>query len=212
MARKRYKPEEIVAKLRQVDVLVSQGQGMTEAIRQIGVSEGIGTGRDRDNRAPTQVVDWQDRLPAPSPGDEDPLDRWRREKAEREEPQPRERKLDTPLLTLDDVDQRVRERIAAEHEFNINFLAEVLVDLKNDAEMRGPPGPSGPRGEEGPPGKLLETHKLTTAARQGQKNTASQDQAGQSSTGDGAGDASGSGARPWCISASARKKPLFIGS
>ena len=28
MARKRYKPEEIVAKLRQVDVLVSQGQAM----------------------------------------------------------------------------------------------------------------------------------------------------------------------------------------
>jgi putative transposase len=39
MARKRYKPEEIVAKLRQVDVLVSQGQGMTEPIREIGVSE-----------------------------------------------------------------------------------------------------------------------------------------------------------------------------
>jgi putative transposase len=39
MARKRYKPEEIVAKLRQVDVLVSQGQGMTEAIRQIGVQQ-----------------------------------------------------------------------------------------------------------------------------------------------------------------------------
>jgi putative transposase len=38
MARKRYKPEEIVAKLRQVDVLVSQGQSMAEAIRQIGVS------------------------------------------------------------------------------------------------------------------------------------------------------------------------------
>jgi hypothetical protein len=33
----------------------------------------IGTGRDRDNRAPTQVVDWQDRLPAPSPGDESRL-------------------------------------------------------------------------------------------------------------------------------------------
>jgi hypothetical protein len=31
MARKRYKPEEIVAKLRQV--LVSQDQGMTEAIK-----------------------------------------------------------------------------------------------------------------------------------------------------------------------------------
>ena len=39
MPRKRYKPEEIVAKLRQVDVLVSQGQSMGEAIRQIGVSE-----------------------------------------------------------------------------------------------------------------------------------------------------------------------------
>jgi putative transposase len=31
--------KEIVAKLRQVDVLVSQGQSMTDAIRQIGVSE-----------------------------------------------------------------------------------------------------------------------------------------------------------------------------
>ena len=39
MPRKRYKPEEIVAKLRQVDVLVSQGQVMADAIRQIGVSE-----------------------------------------------------------------------------------------------------------------------------------------------------------------------------
>jgi hypothetical protein len=28
---------------------------------------------------------------------EDPLDRWRREKAEREEPRPRERSLDTAL-------------------------------------------------------------------------------------------------------------------
>jgi hypothetical protein len=39
MARKRYKAEEIIAKLRQVDVLVSQGQDMADAIRQIGVSE-----------------------------------------------------------------------------------------------------------------------------------------------------------------------------
>jgi len=39
MPRKRHKPEEIVAKLRQVDVLVSQGQGIADAIRQIGVSE-----------------------------------------------------------------------------------------------------------------------------------------------------------------------------
>lgn len=39
MARKRYKPEEMVAKLRQVDVLHSQGMAMVDAIRQIGVSE-----------------------------------------------------------------------------------------------------------------------------------------------------------------------------
>ena len=39
MARKRYKPEEIVAKLRQVDVLVSQGQSVAEAVRAIGVTE-----------------------------------------------------------------------------------------------------------------------------------------------------------------------------
>jgi len=39
MPRKRYKPEEIIAKLRQVDVLVSQGASMADAIRQIGVSE-----------------------------------------------------------------------------------------------------------------------------------------------------------------------------
>jgi putative transposase len=39
MPRKKYTPEEIVAKLRQVDVLVSQGQTMADAIRQIGVSE-----------------------------------------------------------------------------------------------------------------------------------------------------------------------------
>jgi len=39
MPRKKYKPEEIVAKLRQVDVLVSQGQNIGDAIRQIGVSE-----------------------------------------------------------------------------------------------------------------------------------------------------------------------------
>ncbi len=39
MPRRRYKPEEIFGKLRQVDVLVSQGQSVADAIRQIGVSE-----------------------------------------------------------------------------------------------------------------------------------------------------------------------------
>ena len=36
---KRPKPEEIVAKLRQADVLISQGQSVAEAIRAISVSE-----------------------------------------------------------------------------------------------------------------------------------------------------------------------------
>jgi putative transposase len=39
MPKKRHKPEEIVAKLRQVDVLVSQGRPVAEAIRSIAVSE-----------------------------------------------------------------------------------------------------------------------------------------------------------------------------
>jgi putative transposase len=38
MARKTYKPEEIVAKLRQVDVLVTQGRPVAEAVRSIGVT------------------------------------------------------------------------------------------------------------------------------------------------------------------------------
>ena len=39
MPRQSYKPEEIVAKLRQVGVLISRGQSVAEAIRSIGVSE-----------------------------------------------------------------------------------------------------------------------------------------------------------------------------
>lgn len=39
MAGTRYKPEEIVAKLRQVDVLVSQGQSGVDAVRSIGVTD-----------------------------------------------------------------------------------------------------------------------------------------------------------------------------
>lgn len=39
MSRKRHKPEEIVAKLRQVDVLISQGRSVGEAVRTIGVTQ-----------------------------------------------------------------------------------------------------------------------------------------------------------------------------
>jgi transposase-like protein len=39
MARKRHSADEIVTKLRQVDVLSSQGKSVAEAIRSIGVTE-----------------------------------------------------------------------------------------------------------------------------------------------------------------------------
>jgi putative transposase len=39
MPRRKHKPEEIVAKLRQVDVLVSQGQSVAAAVRSIGVTQ-----------------------------------------------------------------------------------------------------------------------------------------------------------------------------
>jgi len=83
----------------------------------------------------------------------DPLDRWRRMKAEREEPEPRECVVPP---TLDEIDQRIAERIAAENEFMIALMAENNVGLKREwvVGAMGPPGPSGPRGEQGPPGKL----------------------------------------------------------
>src|SRR5262245_33210744 len=76
--------------------------------------------------------------------------------SEREEPEPRERKLDIVPPTLDEIDQRVSERIAAENEFTIALMAENNVALKREwvVGAMGPPGPSGPRGEQGPPGKL----------------------------------------------------------
>lgn len=39
MARKRHTAEEIVAKLRQVDVLMAQGRSVADAVRSIGVTE-----------------------------------------------------------------------------------------------------------------------------------------------------------------------------
>ncbi len=45
MARKRYKPEEIVSLLRQAEVLHSRGMSMADAIRQLGISEGTAGAR-----------------------------------------------------------------------------------------------------------------------------------------------------------------------
>jgi hypothetical protein len=58
-------------------------------------------------------------------------------KAEREEPQPRERRLDTAPPTLDDMDRRIEGRIATEHQFMMDILAELLAHIQSDAEMRG---------------------------------------------------------------------------
>ena len=39
MARKRYRPEEIIAKLREAEVLLSQGMKVSEVIKQLGIHE-----------------------------------------------------------------------------------------------------------------------------------------------------------------------------
>jgi len=43
MGRKHHKPEEIVAKLRQVEVMTGQGRSVAEAVRSIEVSQRSGT-------------------------------------------------------------------------------------------------------------------------------------------------------------------------
>lgn len=39
MARRRYSPEQIIAKLREAEVLLSQGKTAKEAVRKLGISE-----------------------------------------------------------------------------------------------------------------------------------------------------------------------------
>jgi len=39
MPKKRYRPEDIIAKLREADILVSQGKTIAETIKQLGVSD-----------------------------------------------------------------------------------------------------------------------------------------------------------------------------
>jgi lipoprotein-anchoring transpeptidase ErfK/SrfK/transposase-like protein len=61
--KKRHKPEEIVAKLRQVDALIAQGQSLANAVRQIGVTEStyhrwrqeLGVSKDERAKRPKEV-------------------------------------------------------------------------------------------------------------------------------------------------------------
>ena len=39
MARKRYRPEEIITKLREADILISQGNTVAVSIRKLGISD-----------------------------------------------------------------------------------------------------------------------------------------------------------------------------
>ena len=39
MSQKRYRPEEIIAKLREAEVLLGQGQKVSEVVKAIGISE-----------------------------------------------------------------------------------------------------------------------------------------------------------------------------
>jgi hypothetical protein len=52
-------------------------------------------------------------------------------------------KLDIVPPTLAEIDRRIEERVAAEHQLMIDVMGEVLAHLQRDAEMRGPPGAAG---------------------------------------------------------------------
>jgi hypothetical protein len=77
------------------------------------------------------------------PDDEDALVRWQRLQP-KPEPEPRAREFDTaPPPTLAEIDERIAERVAAEHERMMGIMAHVVAHLQSEMAV-GPPGPPGP--------------------------------------------------------------------
>src|SRR5215472_12720699 len=78
---------------------------------------------------------------------------WRRRQRERPQPKPEapRHQLDTLPPTLAQIDQRIEQRVAAEHEFMIGILAELVAQLQSDEETKAPPATAGPRGQQSLP-------------------------------------------------------------
>ena len=59
MGKQRHTSEEIVAKLRQVDVLTAQGRTVAEAIRQIGLTEVTYYSWRSEYGGPSRILPWR---------------------------------------------------------------------------------------------------------------------------------------------------------
>jgi len=86
---------------------------------------------------------------------EDVLERWQRLKPQPEPERP-EPKLDIRPPTMAEIDDLIGQRIAAQHEFTMGIMAEVIANPEEwmPAAPPGPPGPPGSPGPAGAPGKL----------------------------------------------------------